>query len=54
MDIFSRYTVGFMVASCDRAALAERLLADSIRTSSQGVQLFHRTPFLITTTAMGY
>ena len=31
LDIFSRYVVGWMVASCERAALAERLLADSIR-----------------------
>ena len=35
LDIFSRYVVGWMVASCERAALAERLLADSIR--KQGV-----------------
>jgi putative transposase len=31
LDIFSRYVLGWMVASCERAALAERLLADSIR-----------------------
>src|SRR6266566_1585806 len=35
LDIFSRYVVGWMVASCERAALAERLLADSI--GKQGV-----------------
>jgi len=35
LDIFSRYVVGWMVASRERAALAERLLADSIR--KQGV-----------------
>ena len=35
LDIFSRYVVGWMVASCESAALAERLLADSIR--KQGV-----------------
>ena len=35
LDIFSRYVVGWMVASCERAMLAERLLADSIR--KQGV-----------------
>lgn len=35
LDIFSRYVVGWMVASCERAALAERLLADSVR--KQGV-----------------
>lgn len=35
LDIFSRYVVGWMLASCERAALAERLLADSIR--KQGV-----------------
>jgi putative transposase len=35
LDIFSRYVVGWMVACCERAALAERLLADSI--GKQGV-----------------
>jgi putative transposase len=35
LDIFSRYVVGWMVAGRERAALAERLLADSIR--KQGV-----------------
>ena len=30
MDIFSRYVVGWMVASREAAALAERLLADTI------------------------
>jgi putative transposase len=30
LDIFSRYVVGWMVASCERADLAERLLAESI------------------------
>ena len=35
LDIFSRYVVGWMVATEERAALAERLLADSIR--KQGV-----------------
>lgn len=35
LDIFSRYVVGWMVARHERAALAERLLADSIR--KQGV-----------------
>ena len=36
LDIFSSYVVGWMVASCERAALAERLLADSI--GKQGVE----------------
>jgi len=36
LDIFSRYVVGWMLASCERALLAERLLADSIR--QQGVE----------------
>src|SRR5437660_6789942 len=35
LDIFSRYVVGWMLASRERAVLAERLLADSIR--KQGV-----------------
>ena len=35
LDIFSRYVVGWMVASRESAALAERLLADSIH--KQGV-----------------
>lgn len=30
IDIFSRYTVGWMVASAESAALAERLLAETI------------------------
>lgn len=34
LDIFSRYVVGWMVASCERAILAERLLAESIRKQS--------------------
>lgn len=36
LDIYSRYVVGWMVASRELAALAERLLADSIR--KQGVE----------------
>jgi putative transposase len=36
LDIFSRYVVGWMVASRELAALAERLLADSIH--KQGVE----------------
>jgi putative transposase len=35
IDIFSRYTVGWMVASAESAALAERLLAETI--TKQGV-----------------
>lgn len=35
LDIFSRYVVGWMLASRELAALAERLLADSVR--KQGV-----------------
>ncbi len=30
IDIYSRYTVGWMVASCESAELAEKLLADTI------------------------
>ncbi len=30
IDIYSRYTVGWMVATCETAALAERLLAETI------------------------
>lgn len=30
IDIYSRYTVGWMVATCESAALAERLLAETI------------------------
>src|ERR1700751_4527561 len=29
LDIFSRYVVGWMVASCESAALAERLIKES-------------------------
>lgn len=36
LDIFSRHVVGWMVASRELAALAERLLADSIR--KQGIE----------------
>ena len=42
LDIFSRYVAGWMVASCERAALAERLLADSIR--KHGVDRDQLTP----------
>ena len=36
LDIFSRYVVGWMLATREAAELAERLLADSIR--KQGVE----------------
>ncbi len=36
IDIYSRYTVGWMVATCESAALAERLLAETI--TKQAVQ----------------
>lgn len=40
LDIFSRYVVGWMLATRESASLAERLLADSIRKQSvQGDQL---------------
>ena len=35
LDIYSRYVVGWMVAACEAAALAERLLADAI--AAQGI-----------------
>jgi len=34
LDIFSRYVVGWMLATQESASLAERLLADSIRKQS--------------------
>jgi putative transposase len=36
LDVFSRYVVGWMVATCEAASLAERLLAQTI--TAQGVQ----------------
>ena len=36
IDIYSRYTVGWMVATCESAALAERLLAETI--TKQGIR----------------
>ena len=36
LDIYSRYVIGWMVASPEAASLAERLLADAI--AAQGVQ----------------
>ena len=36
LDIYSRYVVGWMVAACEAAALAERLLAETI--TAQGIQ----------------
>jgi putative transposase len=35
LDIYSRYVVGWMVATCEAATLAERLLADAI--AAQGI-----------------